>query len=197
MVFLAGGTFNSCAGLNASGAECFNALASHRLTVIRVADLEGDGIHEVLIGGQDNNVHLHDPDGKRRWMRNVGGAVSGIAVADVNGDHKAETIVTTAELNQNVVALNAEGERVWSFKAGEEVNALAVGNVDARSNPDIVVGADGAEVIVLDGKGKRVAGAAVSAPVTRLALCPAAKSGPSDIVAGLKNGRVVRLSIHK
>jgi outer membrane protein assembly factor BamB len=194
MVFIVGGTFNSCAGLNASGAECFNALASHRLTVICAADVDGDKTNEILIGGQDNYVHLHDPDGKRRWMRNVGGQVSGIAVADVNGDRKMEIIATTAELNQNVFALNTEGERLWGFKAGEEVNALVVANVDARPSPDIVVGTDGGEVIVLDGKGKRVAGASVSAPVAKLALCQSTRSGPSDIIAGLKNGRVVRLS---
>jgi outer membrane protein assembly factor BamB len=195
LVFLCGGTFNSCAGLNASGAECFTAFASHRLTVIRAADVDGNKTNEVLIGGQDNYVHLHDADGKRRWMHNVGGQVSGIAVADVNGDRKAEIIATTAELNQNVFALNAEGARLWSAKAGEEVNALVVGKVDAGANPDIVVGTDGAEVLVLDGKGKRVAGATLSASIAKLALCPSAKSGPSDIVAGLKNGRIVRLSL--
>jgi outer membrane protein assembly factor BamB len=105
-----------------------------------------------------------------------------------------EIIATTAELNQNVFALNTEGERLWGFKAGEEVNALVVANVDARPSPDIVVGTDGGEVIVLDGKGKRVAGASVSAPVAKLALCQSTRSGPSDIIAGLKNGRVVRLS---
>lgn len=193
-VFLAGGTFNSCAGLNASGAECFNALASHRLTAIRVDDVDGDKTPEVLIGGQDNYVHLHDADGKQRWMHNVGGTVSGIAVADVNGDRKPEIIVSTAELNQNVFALSEEGARLWSAAAGEEVNALAVGDVGARPGAEIVVGTDGGEALVLDGKGKRVAGAAVSASVGRLALCPGTKSGPADVIAALKNGRVVRLS---
>ncbi|MEW6356640.1 MAG: VCBS repeat-containing protein [Planctomycetota bacterium] len=193
MVFIAGGTFNSCVGLNAAGAECFNAMASHRLTVIHVADVDGDKNNEVLIGGHDNYVHLHEADGKRRWMHNVGGAVSGIAVADINGDRKAEIIVSTAELNQNVFALTSEGERLWGFKAGEEVNALAVGNVDSKSGPEIVVGTDGGDVIVLDGKGKRVAGAAVSGSVAKLALCPSIRSGRSEIVVATKDGRVSRL----
>jgi hypothetical protein len=128
-------------------------------------------------------------------MQNVGGQVSGIAVADVNGDRKPEIIVSTSELNQNVFALNDEGTRLWGFKAGEEVNALAVGNVQGGATPEVVVGTDGADVLVLDGKGKRVAGATLSGPVAKLALCPSAKSGPSDIIAGLKNGRVVRLSL--
>ncbi len=196
MVFLVGGTFNSCAGLNAAGAECFTAFASHRLTVIRVADVDDDKTPEVLIGGQDNYVHLHDAAGKRLWMHNVGGTVSGIAVADVNADRKAEIVAATAELNHNVFALNGEGSRLWSAKAGEEVNALAVGNVDARPGADIVVGTDGGDVLVFDGKGKRAAGATVSGPVAKLALCPGGKAdtAPADIIAALKNGRLVRLS---
>jgi outer membrane protein assembly factor BamB len=128
-------------------------------------------------------------------MHNVGGQVSGIAVADVNGDRKPEIIVSTSELNQNVFALSEEGTRLWGFKAGEEVNALVVGNVAGGTSPEIMVGTDGGEVIVLDGKGRRVAGATLSAPVAKLALYTSTKSGPSDIVAGLKNGRIVRLSL--
>ncbi|MBM4085671.1 MAG: hypothetical protein FJ272_12855, partial [Planctomycetes bacterium] len=195
LAFLVGGTFNSCAGLNASGAECFSAFASHRLTVIRAADVDGDKTNEVLIAGQDNYVHLHDADGKRRWMHNVGGAVSGLAVADVNGDGKPEIIATTAELNYNVLALTADGKRLWQAKAGEEVNALAVGNVTGRGRPDIVVGTDGGEVLVLDGAGKKVVGAALSSAVAKLSLCPAGTPGRQDVLVGLKDGQVRRLGV--
>ncbi|MBM4050642.1 MAG: hypothetical protein FJ279_36560 [Planctomycetes bacterium] len=195
LAFLVGGTFNSCAGLAVSGAECFNAFASHRLTVIRAADLDGDKANEVLIGGQDNYVHLHDAGGKRRWMHNVGGAVSGLAVADVDGDGKPEIIATTAELNYNVFALTPDGKRLWQAKAGEEVNALAVGNVTGRGRPDIVVGTDGGEVLVLDGAGKKVVGAALSSAVAKLALCPAGTPGRHDVLVGLKDGQVRRLSV--
>jgi outer membrane protein assembly factor BamB len=194
LAFLVGGTFNSCAGLNASGAECFNAFASHRLTVIRAADVDGDKANEVLIAGQDNYVHVHDADGKRRWMHNVGGAGSGLAVADVNGDGKPEIIATTAELNYNVFALTADGKRLWQAKAGEEANALAVGNVSDRPGVEIVVGTDGSEVLVLDGHGKRVAGASASAPIAQLVLCLSSQPGRSDLLAALKNGHVLRLS---
>lgn len=193
MLFV-GGSFGNSAALDSKGREAFRASTSHRSTVICTADVNGDGDNEVLIGGNDNHVHMHGADGKRRWTHNVGGAVSGIVVTDANGDGKPEIVVSTAELNSNVFALGPDGARLWKFAAGEEVSALVIGDVDGRSGDEIVVGTDGTGVIVLDGKGRASARSSTSAGVAKLALCPSALGGRSDIIAALKNGSVVRLS---
>ncbi|MBI5396546.1 MAG: VCBS repeat-containing protein, partial [Verrucomicrobia bacterium] len=193
-MFFVGGSFGNCGGVDGTGREAFSALTSHRSTVICTADVDGDGNNEVLIGGQDNNIHLHSADGRRRWMHNVGGPASGIVVADLNGDRKPEILVTTAELNSNVFALKPDGTRLWQAKAGEEVNSLLLTNVDNRPGDDIILGTDGAGVLILDGQGKLITSAPTSAPAAKLALCPSVASGRSDIIAALKNGSVVRLS---
>ena len=193
-MFFVGGSFGNCGGVDGTGREAFEAQTSHRSTFICAADVDGDGNNEILIGGQDNYIHLHSADGKRRWMHNVGGPASGIVVADVNGDRKPEILVTTAELNANVFALKPDGTRLWQAKAGEEVNTLLLANVDNRPGDDIILGTDGAGVLILDAQGKLITTAPTSAPVAKLALCPSATPNRSDIIAALKNGSVVRLS---
>jgi hypothetical protein len=188
------GTFGACAGLDAAGKEQFRAGSSHRPTVLRVADVDGDGANDVLIGGEDNYVHVHNADGTRRWMHNLGGAVSGIQVADLDGDGKREIVVSTAELGYNVLALNAEGTRLWQAKAGEEVNALAVGDLSAPPGREVAVGTDAGEVVLFDAKGRALGQTVLSGYVARLATCPGGEAGRQDVVVGLKNGWVVRVT---
>jgi len=188
------GTFGACAGLDAAGKDSFRAGASHRPTVIRVADVDGDGANEVLLGGEDNYLHVHSADGARRWMHNLGGALSGIEVTDLDGDGKREAIVSTAEVGYNVFALNAEGTRLWQTKAGEEVNALAVGDFSPAPGREVAVGTDAGEVVLLDARGKGLGRIALSGYVAKIAPCPGAEAGGHDVIVALKNGWLARVA---
>jgi len=196
-LFIVGGTFGWVAGLNHQGKERFRAPASHRPTVIRVADVDGDESNEVLIAGHDNYVHLHDAAGQRRWMHNVGGPASGLEVADINSDGRAEVIVATSELSYNVFALGTDGSRLWQAKAGEEVNALAVGWAKDRGIADVAVGTDGSALLLLDGAGRVTSRQSLPGHVAELSFVETESAESQDIVLALKNGRVLRLRVRK
>jgi hypothetical protein len=62
---------------------------------IQVADVDGDGIPEIIIGdGQWGNVHVHDlVTQAQKWaVNNPQHGVTNIAVGDVDGDHVADLL---------------------------------------------------------------------------------------------------------
>jgi len=68
------------------------------LTAPVVADVNGDGKPEVVIGNGDGHVHAFSQDGSELagWPKYVGHWVQASAAAgDINGDHKVDVTVAT------------------------------------------------------------------------------------------------------
>lgn len=108
------------------------------------ADIDRDGLPEVIIGAADGNVYVWNADGSNvpGWPRNTGSDVySTPTIADIDGDGLLEIIAGTL-LNQ-VYAWHADGTQVsgWPVAIDGLVYASpAVADIDGDGKLEIAIG---------------------------------------------------------
>ena len=125
-----------------------------------LADLDGDGKKEIIIGGRDLNgnnpgcggyVYAYHSDGTLYWSAHVRAPVQASpTVADLNGDGKPEVIVgmggwVDAQCwNGGVVALNGQtGAQLWLFDTQDWLNQAPDGMKDGVWSSPVVADLDG------------------------------------------------------
>jgi len=121
---------------------------------VTVADLNGDGKQDVLVGNPDHNafsVLLGKGDGSLQppVTYSVGAQVTGIAVADLDGDGKLDVAVSTyyEAGNSNsggVAVLLGRGDGTFHSPAimssgASFSTAIAVADINGDSHPDLLV----------------------------------------------------------
>jgi outer membrane protein assembly factor BamB len=118
-----------------------------------VADIDGDGAMEVVIGSNDDKVYCLDGvTGLLEWSYPTGGSVfSSPAAADIDGDDTMEVVV--GSYDSNIYCLNGiTGLVEWSYAAGGPVySSPSVANVDGVTGMEVVVGSINDKVYCLDG----------------------------------------------
>ena len=76
-----------------------------------VGDIDGDGVPEVVVAGNDGVVTAWTTDGRVRWSTQVGGPVlSSPTLADVNGDGRRDVVVGT--MSGTVVEIDGPSGRI-------------------------------------------------------------------------------------
>jgi PGF-pre-PGF domain-containing protein len=73
-----------------------SSAADSRYDVLRIADIDGDGKNDVVVGASDGTVRTYTGSGAPIWQYNTGFQVLGIEVADLDGDGVANVIAATA-----------------------------------------------------------------------------------------------------
>lgn len=111
---------------------------------IAIADVDGDGRPEVIVGDKSNTVFCFDRDGRRRWATDVGG--HGIfwspAIADVDGDGEMEILAGVRQNRHdgcNFFLLTARGEVKGAYRIDECQNTSPlVGDLDGDGVLEVV-----------------------------------------------------------
>ena len=119
-----------------------------------IADINGDGDLEVVVGSWDNNVYaLNGADGSFLWSYPTGDNVSSSpSLGDIDGDGDLEVVVGSHD--NNIYALNgADGSFLWSYWTYDYVNlSPAIADIDGDGNLEVVVGSYDNKVYALSGQ---------------------------------------------
>jgi len=144
---------------------CFNGDGSAKWTAAvdvdtntppTVADLDGDGAPETLVGLVSGTTVCLDSAGKVKWRYEasiVPGGFKIITAADVHPSKGREVLV--GHDDGWLKCLSADGKLLWRFYgAKSRVSPAAVGDVDGDGAADIVYATDNGDVYCLDGYGR-------------------------------------------
>jgi len=172
------------------GAELWQRqIEHHAARSLVVADVEGDGKQEILVGTEYYNANLLEADGRIRWRIRGGPGFTALALADLDGDDVLEAVY--GSLDGRVYAVDAlSGEIRWTADLGDEVRHAAI--LHDSGSTSVVAGSDSGNVTLLTADGRRRWRWDLDAPVTGLALVPG-RDGP-QIAAVTADGRLVRFS---
>lgn len=118
-----------------------------------VADIDGDGSLEIVIGTNVGFIYAFDKNGKDKpGFPILMGKIQGqILVEDVNSDGKME--ICAADFNSNLACFNFKGEPVWETRiSGFAGTAPTVGDVNGDGVLELVVGTSTGHVWAVSGK---------------------------------------------
>jgi len=220
-----GGTGGGVAGPAAPARWSHSLPAWNRSSSPVIADLNGDGSNDVVVGAHDGYLRAYRGDGSMLWQA---AAVPGIgsgcnaqstptsigsspAVADLDGDGRVEVIVglgTTWVRNQNgglIVLDGATGAVKWKWTGDRDFanvwdnvaandgwceavfSAPAIGDVDGDGYPDVVFGGWDQRIWALDRFGNTLSGFPFAADDTvwsTAALFDSDNNGAAEIYIG-------------
>jgi hypothetical protein len=136
-----------------------------------LADMNGDGRPEVIVGMRDKKLHVFNPV---NWTElpgfpfttngnaGAGGEItSSPAVADIDNDGQPEIVFGASD--SRVYALNGDGTAVAGWPQGIQLNedldsSPALGDITGDGVPDVVVGASNGRVVAWRNNGTLIAG---------------------------------------
>ena len=127
-----------------------------------IADLDGDGFLEIVVGSYDSKVYAWHANGTlvAGWPQSTGDYVeSSPAIADLDGDDSLEIVV--GSLDGKIYAWHADGTPVagWPQNAGSYVySSPAIADLDGDGSPEIVVGSQDHKVYAWHADGTPVTG---------------------------------------
>ncbi len=118
-----------------------------------IADLDGDGEIEVVIGSFDQKVYcLRGSDGAQRWVFTTGYWVwSSPAVADVDEDGTMDVLIGSCD-DKFYCLRGSDGTQKWAFTTGNDVwSSPAVADVDEDGAEEVLIGSFDRKVYCLRG----------------------------------------------
>jgi hypothetical protein len=160
-----------------------------RVRNITLADLDGDGAREIVIGCDSWQYMAYSPALKLIWktVYYAHGATVG-HVADLDGDGKSEVIAGNAYYSLQI--LNHRGKLVsrGSGSFGPEQTAVTSGDLRGDGKRAAILGTDGGSVLAFDAKGTKLWEANVGDRVTSLRCDVVA--GKPRVIAASESGYV-------
>lgn len=107
---------------------------------LRAYDLEGDGVSEVLVGGDGNRLAMLDAaSGSERVQWSLGQAITEIREAELDGDPASREFVVGGK-EGGVWAYQSDGAEMWSASVAGKVTEIAGVDVDDDGAEEAVVG---------------------------------------------------------
>jgi hypothetical protein len=127
-----------------------------------VYDFDGDGDEEAVIGTENGRIHSLSNDRTIRWLHDVGGAITNLAVLPRTAGNPAGIVVVRQGENAAdsiptawIELREAKGERIWETELNSQVSALLVEYIDQTTDPEIIAGMDDGRIIIFTASGEK------------------------------------------
>jgi hypothetical protein len=169
---------------------------------IEVADLEGDGRKEILVGtlkyspntvggtyepahSKPTTFSVYDAGGALKWSDSLASAATAVKACDLDKDGRLEVLVGSMGL---VNAYSSDGKRQWSAAVDGQVNSLDCGDIGGDGTVDVAVAAG--KAVVLKGDGSQL-WSYVSGTVGAIRIYDFGGEGSPEVVVGSSSVRVL------
>lgn len=129
---------------------------------VAVADLDGDGELDYVVGGGDAALHVFDSRGKERpgFPYKMSYRISGVpALGDINDDGQVDIVVGSQDFKIHAIDLHGKPLDGFPVETGYRVYAgVALADMNGDGVLDVVAGSGDSQVYALDGRGRAVKG---------------------------------------
>ena len=117
-----------------------------------VADLDGDGNPEILIGA--DGLRCLNKNGQQLWRYNDSTIIgSSPAVADLDGDGNLEVVIS----GDNLFCIDKDGQLIWDYPITDSLlSCPTIGDLDGDGNPEILIKSRDDDLYCLDKDGQLV-----------------------------------------
>lgn len=160
---------------------------------LAVADLDGDGIREVIAGSYDKHVYALGRDGQLVWRYRTGAAIYALDTGDLDGDGRIEVVVGGDDNRLRV--LDAYGELIWEYLAGSRVTGILVEDVDGDGAAEVLAGAWGGQLYLLEAGGDVSWRVFADEGVATVQCADLDNDGQLEILVGLHGGEVLVVGV--
>ena len=118
-----------------------------------VADINNDGILEIVTGDMEGNVYAFDAYGNEIWSTKITGRAHIPSIADLNGDGYKEIITGTVVMggagDGYVYILSHDGKILWQYHAGSKQMSydIPVCDINGDGTLELIAGFEDGRVI--------------------------------------------------
>ena len=182
------------------GTKLWDETGGQGVDDVRAADLDGDGVNEVIVGyNGSTGLHVFSADGKRLWKRTDMGNVWHVTAGDLDGDGKPEVVTTSAQGKVHIFS-PADGKPMRTLDAGLYANMIrtAPGRSIPSAKGDVALvvgtGQSGEAIVALSGDGQSHWTTKLPAGVPHCDSLAVAPDG-TWAAAGLRGGRVCVIDV--
>ncbi len=171
-------------------------------SAVLVADFDGDSQEELVIGTQNGRIHSLNADRSIRWLHDVGGAITNLAVLPrPTGIDDGIVVVRQGEQDEESAAWievrEAKGERIWELELDSPVSTLTVTNSQQSSEPEILVGTQDGRLYVIEANGEiksEISLQDLDGAINSIAVVESENRPPNEIIAATDH-RIVGINL--
>ncbi|MBM4048553.1 MAG: PQQ-like beta-propeller repeat protein, partial [Planctomycetes bacterium] len=155
---------------------------------LAVADLDGDGAAEVVIGDIDGALRCQQLDGKVLWERDAGGLAMSLDCGDLGGDGKLEVVVCSADVRGAIHVFGADGQPKWTHSVeGSVFGHVRVADVNGDGRCEVFA-TYGNQLVALSAEGKELWRRDFGGPRMRdIAVGDVTGDGKPEVVVSLES----------